>query len=106
MDINFENMCNNEIRKTGLLITKASDLRMDLTSYGEIGVNESSGNVYLWVEDYPFTLYIPVCEGNTVYALWMNTENGDEVSTKTTGKNLDRLLSWCRHLDDKHLKDN
>lgn len=106
MEINTKDMVSNEIRKVALLITKAADLGMDLTSYGEADVNESSGNVYLWVEDYPFTLYIPNGERNTIYALWTNTENGDEISTPIHGKNLDRLLKWCKHLDDEHLEDN
>ena len=105
MEINTENMINNEYRKAGLLITKACDMNMDLTSYGEVGVNHSSGNVYLWVEDYPFTLYIPNGERNTIYALWMNTENGDEISTNIHGKNLDRLMKWCESLDRQHLRD-
>ena len=105
MEINTKDMVSNEIRKVALLITKAADLGMDLTSYGEAGVNESSGNVYLWLEDYAFTLYIPIGERNTIYALWMNTENGDEISTNIHGKNLERLLKWCKHLDDEHLED-
>ena len=105
MDINTKDMVSNEIRKVALLITKAADLGMDLTSYGEAGVNESSGNVYLWLEDYAFTLYIPIGERNTIYALWMNTENGDEEETPVHGKNLDRLMKWCESLDRHNLRD-
>lgn len=106
MEINTENMVNNQFRKAGLLITKACDMNMDLTSYGEVGVNEHNGNVYLWVEDYPFTLYIPNGERNTIYALWTNTNNGDEIETLAShGKNLDRLLKWCTALDREHNVD-
>ena len=105
MEINTKGMVNNELRKAALLIAKACDMNMDLTSYGEVGVNEYSGNVFLWVEDYPFTLYIPIGERNTIYALWTNTENGDEISTPTHGKNLDRLMKWCDSLDRQNLRD-
>jgi hypothetical protein len=105
MEINTENMVNNELRKAALLMLKACEMNMDLTSYGEVAVNEHNGNVYLWVEDYPFTLYIPLGERNTIYALWTNTENGDEVQTPVHGKNLDRLLKWCTALDREHNVD-
>ena len=105
MDINLKNMCTNEVRKVALLITKAANLGMDVAGYGAADVNSSSGYVYLWLEDYPFTLYIPPSERNTIYALWTNTENGDEEETTVHGKNLDRLLKWCKHLDDEHLED-
>ena len=53
-----QNLCANALRKVALLITKASDLGMDISGYGEAAENQHSGNVYLWLEDYPFTLFI------------------------------------------------
>lgn len=105
MNINTENMCANEIRKLALLITKASELGMDIGGYGEVGVNESSGYVYLWLEDYAFTLYIPPSQRNTVYALWTNTNNGDEIETPVKYKSLDQLIKWCTALDREHNVD-
>jgi hypothetical protein len=105
MNIDTENMVNNELRKAALLMLKACEMNMDLTSYGEVGVNESSGYVYLWLEDYAFTLYIPPSQRNTVYALWTNTNNGDEIETPVKYKSLDQLIKWCTALDREHNVD-
>lgn len=91
------NLCSNATRKIGLLITKASDLGMDISGYGEASENCNSGNVYLWLEDYPFTLYIGL-GSDTVYALWMNSENGDEIETDIEGKSLEDLEEWANEL--------
>jgi hypothetical protein len=89
------NLCSNATRKIGLLITKASDLGMDIGGYGEASENTSSGNVYLWLEDYPFTLYIGL-GSDTIYAVWCNSDNGDEVDMQVTSTTrLDDLLQWC-----------
>ena len=72
-----QNLCSNALRKVALLITKASDLGMNISGYGEAGENQTSGNVYLWLEDYPFTLYIGL-GSDTIYANWTNTNNGEE----------------------------
>ena len=58
MDINMKEMCSNEVRKVGLLLTKVAELGWDLGGYGEASVNSGSGNVYVWLEDYPVTPYI------------------------------------------------
>jgi len=105
MKINTKKMTNNELRKAALLILKACEMNMDLTSYGEVGVNEGNGNVYLWVEDYPFTLFIPYGERNIIYSLWMNRDNGDEEQTPVHYKGLDRLIKWCNALDREHEVD-
>jgi hypothetical protein len=55
MEIRNNSMCSNEVRKAGLLLAKAAELGMDVTGYGEIAVNNSSGNVYIWLEDYAFS---------------------------------------------------
>lgn len=101
MEINTKDMVSNEIRKVALLITKASNLGMDVAGYGAADVNSGSGYVYLWLEDYPFTLYIPPSERNTIYALWTDPNNGDEEEITVHGKNLDRLLKWCDSLENR-----
>jgi hypothetical protein len=80
MEINKKNLCNNELRKIALLMTKASDLGMNLASYGEADVNNNSGYTYLWLEDYPFTLFIGL-GSDDVWALWSNPEDGEETVT-------------------------
>ena len=56
-------------------------LNLDLEGYGELGLNENSGNVYLWLEDTPFTLFMPInCELKLkdVWVMAINNETGEE----------------------------
>lgn len=92
------NLCSNALRKVALLITKASDLGMDVSGYGFADENNSSGNVYLWLEDYPFTLYIPLCMNDTIYANWSDPYDGEEFDTETEGKSLFDLTEWAEAL--------
>lgn len=94
------NLCSNATRKIGLLITKASDLGMDVSGYGFADENPNSGNVYLWLEDYPFTLYIGL-GSDTIYALWTNPNDGEEIETETEGKTLAELEDWAADLYSK-----
>jgi len=91
------NLCSNATRKIGLLITKASDLGMDLSGYGFADENTNSGNVYLWLEDYNFTLYIGL-GSDTVYALWTNPEDGEEIETDAENVTLWDLEHWAQKL--------
>jgi hypothetical protein len=91
------NLCNNATRKIGLLITAASNLGMDISGYGFADENQSSGNVYLWLEDYPFTLYIGL-GSDDIYASWSNPENGDEEEIDVSGKSLAELEAWAMDL--------
>jgi len=93
------NLCSNVTRKIGLLITQASVLGMDLSGFGVADENTTSGNVYLWLEDYPFTLYIGL-GSDRIYACWSNPDNGDEeVIEVTSDMGLDYLIQWCDELD-------
>jgi hypothetical protein len=94
------NLCSNATRKIGLLITKASDLGMDISGYGVADENQSSGDVYLWLEDYMFTLYIGL-GSDDVYALWSNPNDGEKEETDTDNKSLDDLESWSSNLYDQ-----
>ena len=96
------NLCSNATRKIGLLITKASELGMDLSCYGVADENTTSGNVYLWLEDYPFTLYIGL-GSDRVWAAWSNPDNGDETEIEVEkNMGLDYLLQWCDELEAQY----
>lgn len=88
------NLCANALRKVALLITKASDLGMDISGYGEAAENQHSGNVYLWLEDYPFILFITL-GGDTIYASWSNPNNGEEEDIDIEGMPLHDIESWA-----------
>lgn len=104
MNIITDNMCTNEVRKAGLLLTKAAELGMDATGYGELGVNLNTGNVYLWLEDYAFTLYIGL-GSDRIHALWTSSEDGTEESiTLEDCTQLDTIEGWaefCQREDDR-----
>jgi hypothetical protein len=98
--MNFtQNLCSNALRKVGLLITAAADLGMDLSSYGEAAENQNSGNVYLWLEDYPFTLYIGL-GSYEIYANWSNSINGEEQDVMLGRRTLTELCDWANNLTD------
>ena len=98
MEIN-QNLCSNALRKVALLITKASDLGMDISGYGEAGENQNSGNVYLWLEDYPFTLYIGL-GSDTIYANWSSPIDGSEEDIDIEAMPLFDLEAWANDLNN------
>jgi hypothetical protein len=87
-------MCGNELRKTALLITEASRLGMDLSGYGNLDVNSSNGNVYLWLEDYPFSLFIDL-GSDDVQVCWSSYESDWEEFNTTADKTLYDLEQWA-----------
>ena len=99
------NTCANVTRKMALLILKASDLGMDISGYGFADENTNSGNVYLWLEDYPFTLYIGL-GSDEVMANWSDPYNGEEEDTETEGKSLHDLETWAYDLAAKSEERN
>lgn len=94
------NLCSNATRKIGLLITKASELGMDVSGYGEASENTTSGNVYLWLEDYPFTLYIGL-GSDSIYALWSNPVDGEELEEEVSSMSLYDLEAWAYKLENE-----
>lgn len=97
-------MCPWERKKAMYLIDVAQNLDMDIEGYGELGVNPNSGYTYLWLDDYPFTLCLPIhCELQTedVCALWIDPCCGHEVERKLGDSTLQELNSWS----DECLRD-
>ena len=97
MQIN-ENLGNHAYRKIAKLLTKATDLGMDLSGYGEASENQNSGYVYLWLEDYPFTLFISL-GADEVQALWVSPDNGEETEFSVGSMSLSDLEKFTWFLD-------
>jgi hypothetical protein len=95
------NLCTNAIRKVALLITKATDLGMDLSDYVEAGENPSNGNVYLWAQDYGFVLYIPLCADDRIHACWSSVYTDEEETIAIDGMNLRALEHWAYDLTEQ-----
>lgn len=91
-----------EQRKAFYLIQIAQELGMDISAYGEIGVNNNSGYTYLWLEDYMFTLYMPInCKliKTDVSAIWSNPEDGtEEYMELNKSTTLQDLQDWADEL--------
>lgn len=93
MNINESgNMGNNELIKAGKLLVKAGELGMDVSGYGALDVNTTSGYVYLWTEDYNFTLFVDL-QGN-VKALYSCPIDGEE-TIKDTVSSITGLEKWA-----------
>jgi hypothetical protein len=102
MKTDYKNMGKWETEKAIFLQKTAVDLGMDLTGYGMVAVNPNSGYTYLWLEDYQFTLYMPIsCElkKTDVWALWSDPEDGEEtemqLKNKTTLNDLNEFVDSC-----------
>jgi hypothetical protein len=97
MQIN-ENLCNNAYRKIAKILTKASDLGMDLSGYGEANENKNSGHVYLYLENYNFTLFISL-GSDEIQALWFSSVDGNEIEIEVGNMSLSDLEAWASNLD-------
>ena len=81
MTTNYNSMTSWEIEKASYLILTAKQLGMQLDSYGEVSVNPNSGYTYIWLEDYGFSLYMPIncdLQRKDVYVLFTDYETGEE----------------------------
>ena len=99
---NMNTMGEWEQEKAMYLIRCAHDLGMDTSTYGELAVNPNSGYTYLWLEDYPFTLHMPInCElkKEDVWAMWTNPDNGDEEEITLSDHSLNDLYEWVKDLE-------
>jgi hypothetical protein len=99
MEITQE-LCGNAKRKVGLLIKKACELDMNIMSFGEAGENPHSGNVYLWLEDYPFTLFIDL-GSDDIQACWNSAMTDREEIIEVGKKCLFELESWAYKLENE-----
>ena len=97
----------------GALAYAASVLGMDVNAKGHIGVSPSCGNTYLWLEDYPFTLFIPPCvddypfsrdipphDDYKIYALWVAYDHGAGEEININGETLSSLCEWGNKLNE------
>jgi hypothetical protein len=96
-----ENLCANELRKVAILITKAVGIGMNPSSYGSAGVNGTNGNVYIWLEDYPFSLFIDLSGDDTIQACWSSFYTDDEETIDASDMTLHDLEAWADALNDK-----
>ena len=109
MKYKFDKMGSWERQKAVYLIGICEDLGYNLNGYGEVNVNENSGYVYVWCEDYNFSLYMPItCEliKNDVYALWTNSYNGNEEEISIKDMDLNDIEKWAEEHEKAVREDN
>ena len=103
MNYKLDTMGSWERSKSCFLIETAQNLGMNVSGYGELAVNPNSGYTYLWLEDYSFTLYMPIsCElkKSDVYVLWTNPETGEEIEESLSEfSDLDDIYNWIETLE-------
>jgi hypothetical protein len=83
---------------------------MDTSKYGEVAVNQNSGYTYLWLEDYNFSLYMPInCElvKTDITALWSCSDCGQEEEfSLNDSSTLQDIENEIKEIEDKHNKEN
>lgn len=98
------NMCYWEREKAIYLMQVANDLDYDFNEFGEINVNQSSGNVYLWSENYTYCLFMPInCELSReyVYASYSDPDDGEEFEFQISTNNLDDVEAWIEEIQNE-----
>ena len=105
----LNNMCNWERKKAIYLMNIAENkLNMNLSDYGHLGVNQHTGNVYIWLESYPFCLYLPInCEltESDIYVLYTDYETGEETEeTLDKFEDIDEIYKWIEKIENKLYK--
>lgn len=111
MEFKLSEMCDWERKKAVFLMGVAeNDLGMDLSGYGEVAVNQNSGYTYLWIEDYNFSLYMPInCElkKSDIYALWFCGYCGfEEEYNLKKNDDLAKIEKEISKIEKAHLKES
>jgi hypothetical protein len=77
MKINSKSMSKNELYKSAQLIMFCIDNEIDFSDDAIIDVNIDSGNVYLYSENLPYTVFIGL--DDNMYLLIFENENNEEI---------------------------
>ncbi len=101
---NLNKMVGWERTKALYLIQTAQDLGMDLDSYGEVAINPNSGYTYIWLEDYNFSLYMPIdCElkKKDIWILYSCPVDGEESEIQLENNTLNDLEKWAERMAEE-----
>ncbi len=93
MEAIYNNMGTWEQRKALYLQQTALDLGIELDESIEIGVNQSTGYVYLFSYDLPYVLYMPINCNLTKEDVWVMSTDFE------TGKEYERTLGDATTFD-------
>ena len=107
MNCELQKMCDWERKKAIYLLNVAENyLNMDTSGYGELSVNQNSGYTYLWLEDYNFTLFMPInckLQINDVYVLYSDLDTGIETENSLNEfNNINEIYKWIDSINEKN----
>ena len=96
-----KNLGSYQLEKVGALLVRAGKLGMDVSGYGCADENPNSGYVYLWLEDYNFTLYIDILWSG-IFAMYTNSEDGEETEMEVEATTtLCEINDWVATLEEE-----
>jgi hypothetical protein len=111
MEFKFNEMGKWELEK-GITICQyaMTKLKWDLTGFGECRVNQNSGNTYLWLEQYPVSLYLPISfDGpinENIWVLYSDAMNGEEYEMLLSEfESMDAIYKWVEELEQLNSED-
>lgn len=108
MEFKLSNMGNWERQKAVFLMGVAEEIGYSLEGYGEVAVNSNSGYVYIWSENYSFSLYMPIsCElqKSDIYALWSCGNCGTEEEYNLTKEDdLNTIEEEINKIEKEHIR--
>jgi hypothetical protein len=78
MIIDTSGFCSNELRKLGLLLNFAASTYGIDSDQLQCGVNQSSGNTWIWSEDWNYSLFIRISGNDTIEVCYSDLNNGEE----------------------------
>lgn len=101
-------MCKWEQTKAMFIVNCLDDLGIDYSGYGEIGLNENTGNVYVWLDGYSFTLYMPIiCDlkKEHVRVLFFAPYDG-AITEKSLGEfsTLEEIEAWIETVEKNQVR--
>lgn len=96
-----------ERKKAMYLLEVAEEIGYD-TEWGQIGLNDSSGNVWLWSENHMTCLYMTInCDltKNDIWVMYSSPENGHEFEIELGQRTLKEIEKWAQYVDEHHLEE-
>ena len=101
--IDTNHMSRKQLLNVGRLIVKAGMLDFPIDSaMTQIGYNTTYGNVYLWCEDIPYTIFISDFD-STIKASYSCPYDGEEAERNCSNDEV-KMMKWAERLQAKSAK--
>ena len=98
--IDTKHMSRKQLLNVGRLIAKAGELDFPIdNSMTQIGYNATYGNVYLWCEDIPYTIFVSDFDSK-IKALYSCPYDDEEVE-RNCSNNENAMMKWAEKLQAK-----